>query len=90
MPKQKVEGEEIRERKKGRDFWTLNRVFVLFIFIFGLLLGGFLVHQYIEPVLQEKACGDYNALLEKNQQLDEQVDNYYNCLVRFNIDPKLC
>ncbi len=88
--KWKAEEKETKERKKGSSFWTLNRAFVLFVFIFGLLIGGFLMHQYIEPALQEKACQDYNALMEKNQQLDEEVDNYYDCLVDFNINPQQC
>lgn len=82
--------EERKERKRGKGLLTTNRVFILFVFIIGLLLGGFLMHQYIEPVLQEKACGDYNALMEINEQLDKDVDNYRDCLDRFNIDPKLC
>ncbi len=74
-------------KKRGKKFWSMGKIFVIFIFILGLLIGGIITSQFIDPVLNSGITQDYNALLETNEVLDSQADSYYQCLIENGINP---
>lgn len=79
--------EDDSPRRRGKKFLTLGKVFVIFIFLLGVLIGGIITNQFVDPVLNSGITQDYNALLETNEVLDSQADSYYQCLIENGINP---
>ncbi|HIH17030.1 MAG TPA: hypothetical protein HA252_06515 [Candidatus Diapherotrites archaeon] len=85
-----------RKRKRrglkdvGPSFWTAQRVFILFVFLLGLVLGGFLAHQYVEPELNKRIVNDLNAFNATNKALDRKVDFLVECLHSQQVNPDTC
>ena len=77
-------------RDAGSSFWTAQRVFILFIFVLGLVVGGFLMHQYVEPELNKRLVNDFNALSAANTALDHKVDVLVGCLQSHQVNPDTC
>lgn len=70
-----------KRKKKGTGFlgWRALLIFLLI----GFVLGGFLEHQYIEPLLGETAkklagCENINKLL------NGEIETCYKCLADAN------
>ena len=87
--------EENEKPKKGKGILkkiNSNKTIVLFaiVLVIGIVLGAYLEHTYIEKIISQDKCSDYNALLRKNSELDKQADFYYTCLNNSGIDPKVC
>lgn len=77
-------------RDVGPSFWTAQRVFILFIFVLGLVVGGFLMHQYVEPELNKRLVNDFNAMGAANTALDRKVDVLVGCLQSHQVNPDTC
>jgi len=75
---------------RAAGFWTTNRILFALVFIFGIILGGILVNQYIDPFIYANRASDYNAVSELNNRLDSRADELYNCLVKNEISPSSC
>jgi len=82
--------EEATEKRHKQGFWNIERMFLLFIFLLGVIIGAMFTHQYVEPALNSKTMSDYNSTLLKNKVLDRQLDFSRQCLEKFNIDYEGC
>jgi uncharacterized membrane-anchored protein YhcB (DUF1043 family) len=58
--------------------------------LIGIIIGGYLMHVFIEPELNKDSITELNSLKAKNSLLDEQVSNLSDCLQKVNIDPNSC
>jgi len=74
-------------KRRGKKFWNLSKIFIVFVFLLGLLIGGILTNQFIDPTLNTGMVQDYNSLVELNEVLDSQADSYYQCLMKNGINP---
>lgn len=71
-------------------FWSADRLRLVIIFIAGLLIGGYVTNQYVDPYLGSSSSVDYNALIEINTSLDERNEQLFGCLEKNQIDPQTC
>ena len=81
---------EPRKKKKGKGFWSFQRISLLVVFLLGLSIGVFVTNQYIDPSLDSSLSEDITQLQTINQELDSANDKYYSCLQTFEIDPATC
>ncbi|MEK6941637.1 MAG: hypothetical protein AABW85_02170 [archaeon] len=85
-------GEEMpRKKKKGSSrggFWNLQRIAFAAVFVAGLLIGAYIMNQFVEPSLGSTA--NAQDLQKINTQLDSLNDKYYACMQAFQIDPTAC
>ncbi|MFH1256749.1 MAG: hypothetical protein V1494_05670 [Candidatus Diapherotrites archaeon] len=94
MARNDEEDDESNERpsrkKRGRGLSASN-IAILALFCLGLLAGGMLTHQFIEPAFYTtQLVKDMNALQLKNHALDSQVNSLLECMQKENIDPQKC
>ena len=80
-------GEVSGGKSSHGDWGTL--VFVL-VFVLGALLGGLLATYVVYPQLNQEAFSTLDSLQEQNRQLNVESQTYLQCLVRNNVDPKMC
>ncbi len=78
------DGEHIASR-----FWNPGRIMLAGLFILGLVIGGYVTNQYVDPYLNGAQGKDINSLLTQNARLDSRNDMLYSCLVK-NITPESC
>ena len=71
-------------------FWTSDRILLALIFAIGLVVGGIITHNYLEPTVFSQKGNDYNSLLELNARLDERNDLLRSCLTANNITVESC
>jgi len=83
-----------KRKKKGKGmfkFLTMQRIGIIILFIAGLLIGGFVTHQYIEPVLMENTVTQLKDCNTSLNAMDEQFNIYKSCTDRLGItDPVVC
>lgn len=85
------EDDDFRPRKKkGKGFWTMNRIILLVVFCGGLVLGAVFTHYFVEPTLGSTVSLENQDLITRNTALDSLNDQYYSCLQTFGIDPQTC
>lgn len=77
--------EEPRRKKKGFSLGGWRTL--LIVLVAGLLIGGFLEHQYLEPIVSDNAkkladCSSTNKLL------DQEIGKCYNQLADYNAQIK--
>lgn len=71
-------------------FWTSHRILLALIFATGLIIGGVITNQLVDPIIYSKQLSDYNSLSELNSRLDSRNDQLYSCIVKSNLDPEKC
>ena len=93
MPREEDDFEEDAPRKKKKGgsrsgFWNLQRIAFAAVFVAGLLIGAYIMNQFVEPSLGLSA--NAQDLQKINTQLDSLNDNYYKCMQTFQIDASTC
>ena len=63
-----------RYRQKGTGFFTATRSFMLFLLIIGIVIGSFVQHQYVEPLLNKEFIAENSSLQTLTKLLNEQND----------------
>src|SRR3990167_1112860 len=63
-----------RYRQKGTGFFTATRIFMLFLLIIGIVIGSFVQHQYVEPLLNKEFIAENSSLQTLTKLLNEQND----------------
>jgi len=75
---------------KGRGFWSVQKIFMLFLLIFGFIVGVYVAHQFIEPSFNQKLTSSFAACEAKKAAQDNEIESLLACLKDQNIDPKKC
>lgn len=92
MPREEdYEDDAPRKKKKGGlrgGFWNMQRIAFVAVFVAGLLIGAYIMNQFIEPTLGSTA--NVQDLQKINTQLDSLNDKYYKCMQTFQIEPQTC
>lgn len=76
MVKDEMDDGEHRKKHKGESFWTTDRILLLFFFIVGLIIGGYVMHQFIEPILS----ADYPKCKSDLKTLNDEIKSCYEKL----------
>ncbi len=78
--------------KKGFGFgsFSLSKLFLLFVFIVGLIAGFYLTHYFIEPRLDRGLRGELAECIIKEKLQGEQLDSYLECMQEKGVDPREC
>ena len=71
-------------------FWSKERIIFVLIFVAGLIIGGALTNQVLDPMLYGVQGADQNSLVELNERLDLRNDELFNCLLENSVDPSSC
>lgn len=71
-------------------FWTTGRIVLILVFILGVIIGGIIVNQYVDPFIYANQASDFNAVSSLNSRLDTRADELYNCLLAHDISPQVC
>ena len=61
-------------RKPSSSFFTATRIFMLFLLIIGIVIGSFVQHQYVEPLLNKEFIAKNTSLQTLTRLLNEQND----------------
>ncbi len=78
-----------KTKKKGK-FWNLTKSLIVVGFIVGLVLGAYITHYYIEPMLKDSKASDYTKLKEYCNAQDRELDRCLTCLDIKGIDSSTC
>lgn len=79
MAKDEMDYDEPKKKKQG--FWTANRIIIAVVLIAGLLVGGYVEHMYIEPLLS----ADCNKCKNDIQILNDEIKD---CLLEKTVCEK--
>lgn len=72
------------------SFWTTGRIILILVFLLGVIIGGVIVNQYIDPFIYANQVSDFNSVSALNNRLDTRADELYNCLLENDVSPTLC
>jgi len=61
-------------RKPSSNFFSATRIFMLFLLIIGVVIGSFIQHQYIEPLLNKESIAENDSLQTLTKLLNAQND----------------
>jgi len=75
---------------ENEGVFTNERKILLIVFIAGIIIGGLIVNQFVDPFLNSGQLSDANATIELNNRLDSRNDELFQCLVDNGIDPDTC
>ncbi|MBI2530370.1 MAG: hypothetical protein HYW05_04470 [Candidatus Diapherotrites archaeon] len=69
------EGDARRFRRKSSPgLFSATRIFMLFLLIIGIVIGSFVQHQYVEPLLNKQFIAENDSLQTLTKLLNEQND----------------
>jgi len=71
-------------------FWTSERILLALVFIIGLIIGGFVTNQFIDPYLNSIKSDDYNSMKDLVDRLNQRNDQLLQCLHDNGIDQTYC
>ncbi|MEW6295516.1 MAG: hypothetical protein AB1467_04455 [Candidatus Diapherotrites archaeon] len=77
-------------RSKGRGFWSVQKIFMLFLLIFGFIVGVYVAHQFIEPSFNKQVTSGLAVCEAKKAVQDNEINSLFSCLESNNIDPQKC
>lgn len=83
----KDEGEK---QKRPRSAPSMRTIVLVVLFFAGLFLGGFVTHQFIEPMISANVSAQLQDCNSFRYALDAQVNECSACLNEFNIEPETC
>ena len=61
-------------RKPSSNFFSATRIFMLFLLIIWVVIGSFIQHQYVEPLLNKESIAENDSLQTLTKLLNEQND----------------
>ncbi|MBN2126830.1 MAG: hypothetical protein JW703_00385 [Candidatus Diapherotrites archaeon] len=73
-----------------KSFFSNKFTLIALALLIGVVIGGYLMHVFIEPELNKDSVSEMNSLKSTNSLLDEQVSALSDCLKKVNIDPNSC
>ncbi len=77
-------------KQRGPGFWTAGRIAILLVFIFGIALGTYLTHFYVEPALSSGTAKQLEDCNSFRAALSEQLNSCLDCTERFGIEAEGC
>ncbi len=63
-----------RYKPRGSGLFSATRIFMLFLLIIGIVIGSFVQHQYVEPLLNKEFIAKNTSLQTLTKLLNEQND----------------
>lgn len=88
MTKKEKDLQDVVKKKKG--FWSLSKVFMLFLLIFGFIIGVYVTHEFIEPAFNEQLHSKL-AICEAKQSIqEEELSSCLSCLEKNEINLDEC
>ncbi len=73
-----------------KRFFSIQKMFVIFLFIIGIIIGAYIEHTMIEPSFNESLNQQLDKCELKKSIQDEQLDAYLKCLQKEDINPYEC
>ncbi|MBS3062208.1 MAG: hypothetical protein J4215_06525 [Candidatus Diapherotrites archaeon] len=64
-------------RKGAGGFFTPSRIFMIFLFVFGVIVGLFVQHQIVEPLFNQGLTGGLNECLSSKKLLNQEIQQCY-------------
>lgn len=61
-------------RKSSPGIFSATRIFMLFLLIIGIVIGSFVQHQYVEPLLNKEFIAENDSLQALTKLLNAQND----------------
>ena len=74
---------------KGK-FWDTQKILIVVALIAGIIIGGVVTNQVIDPYFASVDSADFNAMVKLTERLDSRNDELYNCLLDNDISPATC
>ncbi|MBU1120871.1 hypothetical protein KJ660_03240 [Candidatus Micrarchaeota archaeon] len=88
MAKGEKDLESVVKKKKG--LWSVSKIFMLFLLIFGFIIGVYVTYEFIEPAFNEQLHSKL-AICEAKQSIqEEQLNAYIKCLEKNEINLNEC
>ncbi len=61
-------------RRPSSNLFSATRIFMLFLLVIGIVIGSFIEHQYVEPLLNKESIAENTSLQTLTKLLNEQND----------------
>ena len=75
---------------KSRSFWSVQKIFMLFLLIFGFILGIYVSHQFIEPSFNKQLTSSFAACEAKKLIQDKEIDSLLSCFQKHDLNLGEC
>ncbi len=66
---------EGKEQKKGKGFWSVSRILLLFFLVLGIIIGIAIEHYFVEKAISAERENKCNACFENQQLLNDTINS---------------